>query len=59
MMILLFIIIIAVIYYNSKGQGLDFIREKNNDPEETLKQRFAKGEIDETTYLKMKLTIKE
>jgi len=25
MMILLFIIIIAVIYYNSKGQGLDFI----------------------------------
>jgi len=30
--------------------GTMFLRQSHNDPEEILKQRFAKGKIYETTY---------
>lgn len=56
-MILIFVIIIAFVYYNLKGQKSEHIRQ--NNPEAILKERFAIGEIDETTYLKMQLTLKK
>ena len=56
MMILLWIIIGFAVYYlmrNNAG-GCCSTKQNKKDPEEILKERFAKGEIDEETYLKMK-----
>lgn len=57
MMILLVVIIIAVIYYSSKGRSIEYSKGKYKNPEEILKERFVNGEIDESTYLQMKLIL--
>lgn len=51
------------------GAGLYFLLKDNTRPgvripglrsaEETLKQRYVNGEIDDDTYLKMKETLKD
>ncbi len=59
MMWLPVIAILIFLYYNSnnsKSGGFKLVL-KNSD--ELLKERFAKGEIDETTYLQMKETLKK
>ncbi|SKB70517.1 putative membrane protein [Acetoanaerobium noterae] len=59
MMIIWFVVIGVLIYYLffSKDNGkVNFPGSKS--PEEQLKERFVKGEIDEKTYLQMKETIK-
>lgn len=59
MMIIWFIAIGVLFYYlfSSKDNG-KAIFTGNKSPEEQLKERFVKGEIDEKTYLQMKETIK-
>jgi len=58
MMWILIIIIIAFVYYNNNGNlGNLSIGKKN--PDELLRERFVKGEIDESTYLQMKETLKK
>lgn len=54
MMIIGLAVIIFVIYYSS-GKRLP----GTNKAEDTLKERFVNGEIDEETYLKMKKTLKD
>lgn len=59
MMIIWFVGIGVLVYYlffnQDKGK---VILSGNKSPEEQLKERFVKGEIDEKTYLQMKETIK-
>ncbi len=71
MMILVLVIVIWVLYYfirntnvnntgndsgNNHGVCCSTHKNKKN-PEEILKERFVKGEIDEETYIKMKETL--
>jgi len=60
MMILLWIIIGFGVYYllnSSKSNKSDCCLTPKKKPEELLKERFVKGEIDEETYIKMKETL--
>lgn len=58
MMWLIVIIVIGYVYYSNKNGSSSFgIGNKNSD--ELLKERFVKGEIDESTYLQMKETLKK
>lgn len=56
MMFIFPILIVAVLYllYNSSDKFSD-----KKSPEDTLKERFINGVIDETTYLHMKETLKK
>lgn len=58
MMILLVVLIIAVIYFNTGGKSSQYFNKNSKNPEELLKERFVNGEIDEDTYLSMKETIR-
>lgn len=55
---LLLIIIIAFVYYSNNGSFGTFSIGKK-DPDELLRERFVKGEIDESKYLQMKETLKK
>jgi len=56
MMIILIVFIGVVLYYGFRGDGNIPVYHKT-DANEILKERFVKGEIDETTYLSMKQMI--
>lgn len=60
MMILWVIVIGAIVYYVLKGDkaGLSIQKSNNGSAMETLDNRYAKGEIDEETYKKMKDNLK-
>lgn len=52
------IIIIAVIYFVfTKNGDTAVFKTKENSAESVLRERFAKGEITEEEYLKMKETL--
>lgn len=55
MMWLIVIIVVAFVFYGNTNRSDSFKSKKS--PEELLKERFVKGEIDETTYFKMKETL--
>jgi uncharacterized membrane protein len=57
MMLLLVIFFIGIVYYGSSksGVGSFVIDRKNSD--DLLKEKFVKGEIDESRYLEMKETL--
>ena len=57
MMIIPIVVIGLVLYYGFRGtvNAPNFYKK---DPNETLKERFVNGEIDEQTYLQMKETLK-
>jgi hypothetical protein len=57
MVVFLLLIVIAVIYFNTGGKTSQYFNQNNKSPEELLKERFVKGEIDEITYLNMKQII--
>jgi uncharacterized membrane protein len=60
MMIFTWLLIAVVIYYLIKRNEMP--QSKNNyryTPEDVLKERYAKGEIDERTFEKMKMMINE
>ncbi|MCF8019190.1 conserved protein of unknown function [Petrocella atlantisensis] len=59
MMLLVFALIGFGIYYMVKEQKVTGFRsDAKTGPEETLKQRYATGEIDEETFTRMMKTIK-
>jgi len=62
MMFLFLILIIGLIYYTKTGNGLGSIVTRLDHPtvnaESILAERFAKGEIDESTYVSMKQKLK-
>ncbi|PKM67513.1 MAG: hypothetical protein CVU95_07325 [Firmicutes bacterium HGW-Firmicutes-2] len=59
MMMLVWVLIGFGIYYMIKEQkGTGFRSDGRTGPEETLKQRYATGEIDEETFIRMMKTIK-
>lgn len=51
---ILIVVALYFLYNNSKDNHID-----NESPEYVLKERFANGEIDETTYLHMKEILKK
>jgi len=53
------IAILIFLYYNSNNSKSEGFRLVSKNSDELLKERFAKGEIDETTYLQMKETLKK
>lgn len=57
MMWILVILVIAVVYYSTNQKGTGALQIGKKTPEELLKERFVKGEIDESTYLQMKDTL--
>jgi len=59
MMILIWVLIGFGVYYMIKEQkGSGFRSDGKTGPEETLKQRYVTGEIDEETFNRMMKTIK-
>lgn len=56
MMIIFWLGAAFLIYY--LFQNGTFNTPKGKSPEDLLKERFVKGEIDEATYLQMKETLK-
>ncbi|MDF1616086.1 SHOCT domain-containing protein [Petrocella sp. FN5] len=59
MMILIWALIGFGIYYMIREQkGSGFGNDVKTSPEEVLKQRYATGEIDEETFIRMMKTIK-
>ena len=58
MMLLPIVVIGLVLYYGFRGTG-NLPNFNKSDPNELLKERFVKGEIDEQTYLQMKETLKQ
>jgi len=59
MMIFIWVLIGFGIYYMLKEQrGTGFRSGGQSGPEEVLKQRYATGEIDEETFVRMMKTIK-
>lgn len=60
MMILWVIVIGFVVYYVLKGDKSGIVVQKNDKASamEVLDNRYAKGEIDEETYKKMKENLK-
>jgi uncharacterized membrane protein len=59
MMILVLALIGFGIYYMVKEQkGTGFRSDGKTGPDETLRQRYATGEIDEETFIRMMKTIK-
>ncbi len=58
MMILPIVVVGLVLYYVFKGSG-NLSNSNKSDPNELLKERFVKGEIDEQAYLQMKETLKQ
>lgn len=59
MMWLLVIVILVWVYYSTNKNSVPFSNEKGKDAEEILQERFVKGEIDESTYLQMKETLRK
>lgn len=59
MMWLLVIVILIWVYYSTNKNNTLFSSEKRKDAEEILEERFVKGEIDESTYLEMKETLRK
>lgn len=59
MMWLLVIVILVWVYYSTNRNNTNLLSDKRKDPEEILQDRFAKGEIDESTYLQMKETLRK
>ncbi|MBN4050741.1 MAG: hypothetical protein COA82_06425 [Alkaliphilus sp.] len=58
MMMLIWVLLGFGIYYLITNKGnLNVNLNGNRTAEETLKERFVNGEIDEETYKKMKATI--
>lgn len=58
MMWLPIIMLLFLVYYLSKNSSISGLSQKTNSPEELLKERYVKGEIDEATYLMMQKTIR-
>lgn len=59
MMIFIWILLGFGIYSLLKNTGgVNLKLDHRNDPEETLKQRYVNGEIDEETYTRMLKTIR-
>jgi uncharacterized membrane protein len=54
----IWIIAIIVIYYLYSHRDIKWQGSHADDPAETLKMRYVRGEIDEETYRRMKETIK-
>ena len=59
MMWLLVIVILVWVYYSTNKNSVPFSNEKGKDAKEILQERFVKGEIDESTYLQMKETLRK
>ena len=57
--ILLVIVVIAIWQFGSRGNRYLPLGEKKEDALEILKQRFAKGEMDEEEYEERKLVLEE
>ena len=58
MMWLPIIILLVYVYYTTSNKNSGDFSIKAKTPEEILKERYVKGELDEATYLKMKDNIK-
>jgi len=60
MMILGLVLIGLVIYYFVKNGELGKAKSSNSQsPEDILKERYVNGEIDEATFIRMKMTLKK
>jgi uncharacterized membrane protein len=51
------ILILLFVFYSNNGSKKISIGRQN--PDELLRERFVRGEIDEATYLQMKETLKK
>lgn len=58
MMILPLVLLGILVYYLLKNKDIKKILNSNKTPEETLKERYVNGEIDEETFKRMKETLK-
>lgn len=53
MMLLLVAVVIGIVYYSSNKNSVEFFKSDRKNSDELLKEKFVKGEIDESTYLHM------
>ena len=58
-MIFVLVLVLAVFYFMFKEDHKINFSSNQNSPEQKLKERYIKGEIDEETYLRMKSIINE
>ncbi|WP_461206327.1 SHOCT domain-containing protein [Clostridium sp. DL1XJH146] len=60
MMIFILLGVAFLVYYLVEGKGSkDILTTNRRPPEDILRERFANGEIDEKTYIKMKQALKQ
>ncbi len=58
-MMLISVVVIGLVLYYMFRETENAPSFYKKDPNEMLKERFVKGEIDEQTYLQMKETLKK